>query len=463
MSTTPATTDLAFAGAARQATLVAAGEVSSRELTELYLERIARLDPQLNAYRVVLAEQALAAADAADARRGSGEAGALNGVPVSVKDNADVAGQTSAVGTWANPTPKAADSELVSRLREAGAVVLGKTNVPELMVCCFTETLSFGATRNPWDTNRTPGGSSGGAGAAVAAGLCGVAHGSDGAGSIRIPAAWCGLFGIKPTRDRVTMAPHDGSWNGLSTYGPIARAVADAALFLDVTAGTGDVHARAAARAPGPLRIAVATNLPPGIVAKPGPDALRALDETKGHLRALGHTVSEVTLDYGAGAGPSVVVRYLNGVAQDVAALEHPDRIERRTKGFARMGRAVPRAAVTRAIAEGHAVAERIGRTFAQADVILTPGPAKPPFEVGALQGRGALHTLNAMIARVPYYSIWNATGNPAASVPAGFDADGLPLAVQLVGRHDDEATLLSLAAQLEQVRPWADRRPAVS
>lgn len=456
-------TGLAFAGAARQAALVSGGDVTSRELTELYLERIARLDPQLNAYRVVLAEPALAEADAADARRGTPGAGALNGVPVSVKDNADVAGEISALGTWANPTPKARDSTLVARLREAGAVVLGKTNVPELMVCCFTETLSFGATRNPWDTTRTPGGSSGGAGAAVAAGLCAVAHGSDGAGSIRIPAAWCGLFGIKPTRDRVTMAPHDGSWNGLSTYGPIARTVADAALFLDVTAGTGDVHARAAAAVPGALRVAVATNLPPGVMAKPGPDALRALEETKEHLRALGHDVTEVALDYGAGAGPSVMARYLDGVAQDLDALEHPERVERRTKGFARLGRAVPQAAVAMAVAEGHAIAERVGRTFAQADVILTPGPAKAPFEVGALQGRGALHTLNAMISRVPYYSVWNASGHPAASVPAGFDAGGLPLAVQLVGRHDDEATLLSLAAQLEQVRPWADRRPAVS
>ncbi len=463
MSTTADKTELAFAGAARQAQLIASGELSSRELTELHLERIARLNPELNAFRVVLAEPALAEADAADARRARGEGGVLNGVPVAIKDDADVAGQSTPFGTAANASVKGADSAMVARLRGAGAVVIGKTHVPELMVCCFTETLTFGATRNPWDTNRTPGGSSGGSGAAVAAGLCGVAHGSDGAGSIRIPAAWCGLFGIKPQRDRVPLAPYGDAWYGLSTYGPLARTVADAALFLDAAADTGATYADAAARAPGPLRIALATNLPAGILAKPSADALRAVHETADHLRALGHSVTETELDFGPAAGPSVTARYLGGVAQDLAKLEHPERVERRTKGFARLGAAIPRALVDKAVAAGAGVAARVGRTFEQAEVILTPGPAKPPFEIGALQGRGALWTLNAMLDRVPYYATYNATGQPAASVPAGFDGDGLPLAVQLVGRADDEATLLALAAQLEQARPWAHRRPTVS
>jgi amidase len=460
MDATLDATGLAFAGAARQAQLIADGEVSSRELTELYLERIARIDPSLNAFRVVLAEQALAEADAADARRGRG--GVLNGVPIAIKDDADVAGQSTPFGTGANGSVKGADSAMVSRLRDAGAVVLGKTNVPELMICCFTETLSYGATRNPWDPTRTPGGSSGGSGAAVAAGLCGIAHGSDGAGSIRIPAAWCGLFGIKPQRDRIPLSPYDGAWNGLSTYGPIARTVADAALFLDATV-PGGAYAAAAARTPGPLRIALATNLPPGILAKPSATALRAVEETAEHLRALGHTVTEVALDFGPTAGPSVVARYLGGVADDLAALDHPERVERRTQGFAKLGGAIPQRLVEKATAAAPALAARIGRVFEQADVILTPGPAKPPFEIGALQGRSPLRTLNAMLDRVPYYATWNATGQPAASVPAGFDHDGLPLAVQLVGRPDDEATLLALAAQLEQARPWAHRRPAVS
>ncbi len=462
MSSTLDATGLALAGAARQAELIAAGEVSSRELTELHLERIARLDPQLNAFRVVLGEQALAEADAADARRGSPTAGILAGVPVAIKDNVDVAGQETPSGTGATSGRKHADALVVARLRAAGAVVLGKTQVPELCICCVTESLSFGATRNPWDPSRTPGGSSGGAGAAVAAGLCGVALGSDGAGSIRIPAAWCGLFGLKPQRDRIPLAPAQDGWHGLSVYGPIARTVADAALLLDATTDTRG-YAAAAAREPGRLRIALATNLPPGVPARASEDALRAVEETGKALRELGHVVTRTELDYGAAAGPAVLARYLAGIAQEFDALPHPERTERRTRGFARLGRAIPRGLVERAVATGAELLARVERTFAQADVVLTPGPAGPPFAVGALQGRSAVWTLNAMLARVPWYAPFNATGQPAASVPAGFDADGLPLAVQLVARPDDEATLLSLAAQLERARPWAQRRPAVS
>lgn len=454
---------LAFTGAARQASLIASGELSARELTELYLERIARLNPQLNAFRVVLADQALAEADAADARRARDEGGPLNGVPVAIKDDTDVAGQATPFGTAANGGVKGADSAVVARLRGAGAVIIGKTHVPELMICCFTETLTFGAARNPWETNRTPGGSSGGSGAAVAAGLCGVAHGSDGAGSIRIPAAWCGVFGIKPQRDRVPLAPYDDAWCGLTTYGPIARTVADAALFLDAAADTGTTFAAAAARTPGPLRIALATNLPPGVLARPSADALRAVHETGDQLRALGHSVIETTIDFRPIDGASVMVRYFAGIARALEPLEHPERVESRTKSFARLGAAIPRALVEKAVAAGAGLAARVERTFEQADVILTPGPAKPPFEIGALHGRGALRTLKAMLDRVPYYGAYNATGQPAASVPAGFDGDGLPLAVQLVGRAYDEATLLSLAAQLEQARPWAQRRPVVA
>jgi amidase len=206
--------DLAFAGLARQAELVRDGEVSSRELVELYLERITRLDPRLRAYRIVLGEQALAAADAADARRTSGDAPALNGVPIAIKDDTDVAGQVTMRGSLAHDgRPCVADAEVVARLRAAGCVILGKTHVPELEAMCATESLAFGATVNPWDPARTSGGSSGGSGTAVAAGLAAAALGTDGAGSIRIPAAACGLFGLKPQRDRLPMRV---GWHGLA-------------------------------------------------------------------------------------------------------------------------------------------------------------------------------------------------------------------------------------------------------
>ena len=215
-------TDLAFAGLARQAELVAAGEVSSRELVQLYLDRVERLDPVLRSYRVVLADEALAAADQADAQRANGGAPPLNGVPIAIKDDTDVACQVTMRGSLAHDGRPAQDAEVVRRLRAAGCVILGKTHVPELEAMCATETLAFGATHNPWDPARTPGGSSGGSGAAVAAGLAAAALGTDGAGSIRIPAAACGLFGLKPQRDRVPMGE---CWNGLSVTGALTRGI----------------------------------------------------------------------------------------------------------------------------------------------------------------------------------------------------------------------------------------------
>jgi amidase len=456
------TTELLFAGAAEQARRVAARDVSARELAEACLARIGRLNPVLNAFRVVLADEALAAADAADAAVADGSAGPLAGVPVAIKDDADLAGQITTHGTAATGTaPAREDAEVVRRLRRAGAVLVGKTNVPELTIWPFTETLSFGAARNPWDLDRTPGGSSGGSGAAVAAALCGVALGSDGAGSIRIPSSFCGLFGVKTQRGRL---PGTDGWHGLSVFGPIARRVADAALFLDVTADDPPEggFARAAATPPGRLRIAVSTDLPPGLVARLGADQRRAVDEMAGVLRELGHEVFEREIDYGTVTPRNLLTRYVRGVHDDAARLPYPGRLERRSREFARMGGAIPAVAARRASAGAGGLAERIGAVFEQADVALVPGPTGPPFTVGEFQRSSAAATLLAVARRVPYYGPFNVTGQPAASVPAGFDVLGLPTSVQLVGRLRDEATLLSLAGQIEQARPWADRRPPV-
>ena len=232
--------------------------------------------------------------------------------------------------------------EVVRRLRAAGAVIVGKTAVPEMMIWSFTETISFGATRNPWNTAYTPGGSSGGSGAAVAAGLAAMALGSDGMGSIRIPSTWCGLFGIKPQRDRVPLAPHDGAWCGLSVNGPMARTVEDAALFLDVTttqpAPEGGFVA-AAARPPGRLRIALSTKVPPPLMARVGKAQRAAVDEAGALLRELGHHVIARDPDY----PPSAVYghalpRYFRGVHDDVKSLPRPERLEARTRSFARIG-----------------------------------------------------------------------------------------------------------------------------
>jgi amidase len=458
-------TDLAFAGATTQARLIASGEVSAREVAQATLDRIAGVDGQLNAYRVVLADRALVDADEADARRRAGDVRPLLGVPVAIKDDTDVAGEATAMGTAALAGRRCEqDAEVVRRLRAAGAVIVGKTNVPELLMWPFSETTSFGAARNPWNLGYTPGGSSGGSGAAVAAGLCGIALGSDGAGSIRIPAAFCGIFGIKPQRGRIPLAPgaSDG-WHGLAHHGPLARSVADAALFLDAVADDvppGGFARSAALAVPARMRIAVSTALPPGVVAHLGAEQRGAVEATADLLRSLGHEVVEREIDYPPSGAANVLARYFRGIRDQAGAVPDPSLLEPRTRAMARLGAPLGPRAMARVRAGERALAARVDSVLSTADAILLPGPSGPPFRIGAMQGRGAMWTVNASIAKVPWYGAFNVTGQPACSVPAGFDAEGLPLAVQLAGRQSDEATLLALAAQIEQARPWADRRP---
>jgi amidase len=455
--------DLAFAGAAEQARMLAAGSITAPELLELYLERIARLDGELRSYRVVLTDSARQEAGIAQDRLNAGERLPLLGVPIAIKDDVDVAGEVTTYGTAAHGPARAHDAEVIRRLREAGAVILGKTAVPEMMIWSFTETVTFGATRNPWNTDYTPGGSSGGSGAAVAAGLAPMALGSDGMGSIRIPSTWCGLFGLKPQRDRVPLAPHDDAWNGLSVNGPIARTVEDAALFLEVTApGGGFVDA--AKRPPGRLRIALSTKAPPGLIVRVGKAQRAAVDEAGALLRELGHEVIERDPDYPPTAVyGQALPRYFRGVYDDAKALPHPERLDARTRGFARIGGLIPDRRMRAIRGAESIVAERIQSIFDDVDVVITQGAATGPSRIGAYQKRGAISTLTLVAARVPFQAMFNVTGQPAAVVPWGSDANGVPTSVQLVGRPFDEATLLSLSAQIEKARPWVHRRPPVS
>ncbi len=447
--------------------ILADGTITAPALLEVYLERIARLDPQLRCYRVVLAETVREEAVAAQRRLDAGERLPLLGVPVAIKDDVDVAGEVTTYGTNAHGAAATRDAEVVGRLRAAGAVVIGKTAVPELMMLPYTESLTFGATRNPWNTAFTPGGSSGGSGAAVAAGLAPLALGSDGGGSIRIPSGWCGLFGLKPQRDRISVAPHDDAWCGLSVNGPMARSVKDAALFLDVTTtlpGPGGGFVAAAVRDPGRLRIALSTKAPPPLIVKCGKEQRAAVGQAGALLRDLGHHVVARDPDYPPAAiYANYLPRYFRGICNDVRSLPHPDRLEARTRNMARIGSLFPDRLMAAMRAREAALAARIQSIFDDVDVVVTPGNATGPSPIGAHQRRGAVSSLLLASARVPFFEIWNLTGQPAAAVPWGLDGDGVPLSVQLVGRPYDEATLLALGAQIEAARPWAHRRPPVS
>jgi amidase len=459
--------DLAFAGAVEQVRMLAEGAITAPELLEAYLERIARLDPQLRSYRVVFTDTARREAEAAQRRLDAGERLPLLGIPIAIKDDVDVAGELTTYGSSAVSTPATRDAEVVARLRAAGAVILGKTAVPEMMMLPYTESLTFGATRNPWNTALTPGGSSGGSGAAVAAGLAPLALGSDGGGSIRIPSGWCGLFGIKPQRARVSLAPHDDAWCGLSVNGPIARSVKDVALFLDVTTtmpGPDDGFVVAAAREPGRLRIALSTKIPPPLVANCGKEQRAAVDQAGALLRELGHDVVVRDPDYPPAAiYANYLPRYFRGIYNDVRALPHQDRLEKRTRSMARIGSLLSDRRMAAVRAGESALAARIQSIFDDVDVVITPGNATGPSRIGAYQRRGAISSLLLVSRRVPFFEIWNLTGQPAAAVPWGLDRNGVPVSVQLVGRPCDEATLLELSAQIEAARPWAHRRPPVS
>jgi amidase len=462
--------EVAFAGAAAQARMLADGELTAPELLEIYLERIARLDSELRCYRVVLADSARYEAALAQDRLDAGERLPLLGVPIAIKDDVDVAGEVTAMGSGGHRQAATSDAEAVRRLRAAGAVIMGKTNVPELMIFPFTESLTFGATRNPWNLARTPGGSSGGSAAAVAAGLAPLALGSDGGGSIRIPSTWCGLFGVKPQRDRVSLEPHDAAWYGLSVNGPIARSVRDAAVFLDATdalsqgPGPSGGFAAAATRDPGRLRIALSTKGPMPVPVRVGKAQLAAVHEAGALLRDLGHDVVTRDPEYPPSAIlTSYLPRFLRGISDDADAQAHPERLEARTRNLARAGALFSDRRMDAIRAAEPAVTARIQSIFDDVDVVVTPGNATGPSRVGAYRRRGAVSTLLLVAQQVPYFPIWNLTGQPAAAVPWDLDGHGLPIAVQLVGRPYDEATLLSLSAQIESARPWAHRRPPTS
>jgi amidase len=465
--------ELAFAGAAKQAEMVRKGEVSATELVGFYLDRIQRLNPELNAFRKVFAERAMLEAEQAEARVRAGEERPLLGVPVAIKDEVDVMGEVNTHGTDAFTEPAKADSEMVQRLREAGAIIIGLTLLPEMAICGFTESATYGVTRNPWNPQHTPGGSSGGSGSAVAAGLVPIASAGDGAGSIRIPAASCGLFGLKPSRGRVSLAPLTEGWRGLAVLGCLSRSVIDTALWLDAVSG-GSAEAEApsppdrpfvesAQTPPGKLRVAYSTlapraMMPPTVSA----EAKQAVADAAELLQGLGHEVTPRDPDWG-GIGDAISARFLKGVAETVEEVPHPERLESRTRGFGRLGKILPEPLYQKAMERRPAEQARVNAIFDHCDVLLMPVMGGTALPIRRWEGKGALQTVLGMGRFYPYCVPWNHLGNPAMAVPAGFSPNGMPLSIQVIGRPGDEATLLSLAAQIEAERPWSDRRPPIS
>ena len=456
-------------GVAETARSVATGETTARAAVDAALARVEAANGDLNAFSVVLAERARAEADARDAAQAAGEPlGPLHGVPVAIKEELDVEGCVTTFGGVANTTPVAADSEVVRRLRAAGAVIVGKTLMPEFGAWPFTESVAHGITRNPWALDRSTGGSSGGTAAAVAAGLVPVGLGGDGGGSIRIPSAACGLFGLKPQRGRVTFSPLKDGWFKLSTIGPLARSVRDSALVYDVIrgslpsdsyhAGETGSFAEAAEREPGRLRIGWTTT-PVTKGVKVDPAHVEAVAETVRLLTELGHDVREIDPHW-PDPTAAFIPQFVAGLRGQAAAMDHPHRVERRTRETIRLGLWATPKVVDAALRQTDKLSARVNRIFDDVDVLLTPTQPHRPPTVPVLH-RGTVQAAVHSIPAISFVALWNLAGNPAAHVPCGIADDGLPVGVQLVGRTDGEPTLLSLSAQLESARPWPLVAPA--
>jgi amidase len=458
--------------------MVRGGELSARELVQASLDAIAALEPRINAFTHVAAESALAAADAI----APGDPRPFAGVPIAIKDNRPVAGMplTMCSDLFADYVADH-DAFLVRRLRDAGFVIVGKTTLPENGILPTTESRRFGPTANPWALDRTPGGSSGGSGAAVAAGMVPVAHGNDGGGSIRIPAACCGLVGLKPARGRVSLGPDSGH-GFLVSDGVLTRTVADTAAVLDVLAGyePGDAtwapapptaYAQLAEGEPAGLRVALVLN-PPLEGAELDPVNAAAARDAARLLDALGHHVEEIAApwpgrellaDFTRAFGPGTAMATF--VGGRIAGREPTqDDVEPLTWTIWEHARAQD--SITQLAAQGKL--ERVGRDLVAAlrrfDIVVTPGLGRRPVLTGEIHGRGPdpWGHYRRSGAFTPYTAIVNVMGLPAIMLPLFHGEDGLPTGVQFIGPPAGEDVLLSLAAQLERARPWADRRPAL-
>ncbi|HNO40228.1 MAG TPA: amidase family protein [Marmoricola sp.] len=418
-----------------------------------------RENAQLNAFEQVCSDTALADADALDAG-GPGSDGPLAGIPVAVKAENDVAGLVTTYGGRSNSTPAAADSEIVRRLRAAGAVVVGTTVMPEFGQFPFSESAANGQVRNPWQPTHSTGGSSGGSAAAVAAGIVPIAVGGDGGGSIRIPASCCGLVGLKPARGRVSTAPNPTLWGALGPLGVLTADARTAALAYDVIRGNTptDRYTLPApelsftdqvSQEPGRLRIALVTRPAPGPV-RVDREVLAAVNTIAQRLRDLGHEVVEEGGSW-PDATASFVPQFFHAIREEAALMEHPERLEWRTRSTARLGVWARPGILRAALREGERLTGRVERRFAAYDLVLSPTLACRTPRLGQLDATGSVHALLRSMPMIAFTTLANVTGHPAISVPAGVDRDGLPIGAQLMALAPEEGRLLAVAAQLEE------------
>ena len=459
--------------AVTQAAAIRRGTTSATDLLREYLDRIERFDPLLRAYVSVDAERAIADARAADdaVSSGAGELPPFLGVTISMKDVIDVAGlpTTESCKALADHVA-AADAPLVQRLRDAGFIVLGKTNVPEFCSSMTTSDLN-GICRNPWDPERTPAGSSGGAAAALAGGLCAVAHGTDGAGSVRVPASFCGLVGVKPTRGFVSFGPERGNpYYVTSVDGILSRTTRDAAALLDVFAGVYDGDASGPGRAttrcgtawqeePGPLRIAVTTTPPMG---ETEPACAKATTAVADLLSSLGHQVEERTPDWNAILVAALGPMNVPGPAGAVS-LDQLDLVEPRHRPLVERGASYTVVEHAQWVELCRAPSLDFLRFWDDVDVLLTPTCGMlPPSVDWAPWNQTPEEHMTTFMGFPNFAQPFNLSGQPALSLPLAWSDEGLPIGMQFAGRRFEEATLLQLAGQLEQALPWADRRPAL-
>lgn len=427
------------------------GRIDPLKVIELYLERIDERQPSIGAFRKIRREAALAEAESLG-RRDDLNALPLAGVPIAIKDNVDVEGETTLLGSSAVPkAPALSDHEMVRRLRAAGAIVIGKSTMPELGLWPTTDG-SFGMTRNPWNAQRGPGGSSGGSAAAVVANMVPIAHGNDGAGSIRIPSAVCGTYGIKPGHGLVPTLEHH--WFNMTENGPIATTVDDAALALSVMAAQPEL-----ARVETPdrrLTIALSTRPPlRGIrVQREVKDAVVTMGEA---LQREGHRVVLDDPPYNASARTSAIARWFAGEVEAAHGIDR-EKLQKRTRGHLRAGALALRLNLVRD-SQAQKWHRRVRPLFERYDVVLMPVVSATALDAGPWCERSWLRNAWTSLNFAPYTGLWNFALFPAASIPAGFK-DGLPLGVQIVGGPGREATILSLSKEIERLRPWPRHAP---